>query len=152
MSDVAVNLGRQLGLRSSGRININWYEPRLDLFLNQPFGEFGLHLKSRKIDFIIAAKRQVGVRTGELQSSIMTLKHEKTPYGQLIRVGSRLKYAYYHHEGTAPHIIRGRRVNATRRRVLRFVRGGTVVFRHSVAHPGTRPNRFLSDNLPIFVV
>jgi len=140
-----------VALRSSGRVKLEWYETRLDIFLNRPFGEFGLYLRSRTIAFGIAAKRQVGIRTGELMSSIFQQKHEKTPYGQMIKVGSRLPYAYYHHEGTMPHIIRGRRINSRRRRTLRFTRGGVVVFRRAVMHPGTRPNRYLSDNLFIYI-
>lgn len=62
-----------------------------------------------------------------------------------VLVGSASPIALLHHEGTRPHIIRPR--NA---RVLVFwsMRGGAhMVFAKQVNHPGTRPNRYLTDNL-----
>ena len=72
------------------------------------------------------------------------MSHDRAPYGQVMKVGSDVRHALWHHEGTRPHPIVGRRV-------LRFVKNGKVVFAHKVMHPGTRPNRYLSDNLRIFV-
>lgn len=49
-------------------------------------------------------------------------------------------YAAYVHEGTAPHVIK-----AVRKKVLAFVRGGKVMFRKQVNHPGTKPDPFLYE-------
>lgn len=61
--------------------------------------------------------------------------------GVEVLVGSEHPIAYLHHEGTEPHEIRAR--NAS---VLHFtLPDGTEVFVRSVHHPGTRPNRYLTD-------
>lgn len=49
------------------------------------------------------------------------------------------KYAAAVEDGSGPHIIRARKKKA-----LRFVVDGQVVFAKSVRHPGTRPRPFLS--------
>ena len=132
------------------RTRIVWRQPQLHIFLNEPRGEVGQYLWDKSMWFIISAKRQVGVQTRELQSSITILEKSGRRGGQVWKIGSRMPYAYYHHEGTRPHMIQGKRKNQYRRRILRFSRGGTVIFAHRVMHPGTRPNRFLSDNLRVF--
>jgi|SRR5450759_4446143 len=63
-----------------------------------------------------------------------------------ILVGSDNPIALLHHEGTKPHIIRPR--NA---KILAFWAGGSLVFRHVVHHPGTQPNRYLTDNLHLAI-
>lgn len=45
-------------------------------------------------------------------------------------------------QGSRPHVIRARR-----RKALRFVVNGTVKFRRSVMHPGTRGSGFLTRSL-----
>lgn len=45
-------------------------------------------------------------------------------------------------KGSRPHVIRARR-----RKTLRFVVNGKVVFRRSVMHPGTRGSGFLTRSL-----
>lgn len=45
-------------------------------------------------------------------------------------------------KGSRPHVIRARR-----RKALRFVVNGKVVFRRSVMHPGTRGSGFLTRSL-----
>lgn len=61
--------------------------------------------------------------------------------------------ATWHHEGTQPHVITPRRG-----KVLRFYApggsrsgvlgpAGNVVYARKVHHPGTKPNRFLTDSL-----
>lgn len=89
----------------------------------------------------MAAKRQVGVRTGALRSSIH-MRHGIDSGGQYVTVGSDLPYARGHHEGTKPHIIRPRKAQ-----VLRFSNNGRIVYARKVNHPGTKPNRYLTDNL-----
>lgn len=113
----------------------------LDTMLNEPRGLVGAHLAKRGAMIVAAAKRQVGVRTGALRASIH-MRHSRRGIGQAIQVGSPLKYALAHHEGTRPHLI-----VPNRARVLRFSAGGRVVYTHAVRHPGTRPNKYLTDNL-----
>lgn len=59
-----------------------------------------------------------------------------------MRVIAQKPYAYFVHEGTEPHTIFARQAKA-----LRFYsqRAGGFVFAKVVHHPGTRPNRYLTD-------
>lgn len=122
---------------------VRWipYKPVLDVELKQPEGLVGRHLHSRALRIQTAARAQVGVRTGALKASI-GISHERAVGGQLVKVGSSLSYAYLHHEGSRPHRITGRPGGT-----LRFTRGTRIVYAREVMHPGTRPNRYLSDNL-----
>jgi hypothetical protein len=118
------------------------FRPRaLDFLLNDPYGPVGRHLFARGRIIMAAAKNQVGVKTGRLKASIH-MRQERDPLGQQVRIGSPLSYALMHHEGTRPHII-----TPNRSQVLRFTSGGRVIYTHAVKHPGTRPNRYLTDNL-----
>lgn len=116
-------------------------KPALEFLLDSPSGSVGRHLAKKGAMISIAAKAQVGVRTGALRASIH-MRHLRDSRGQYIRVGSPLNYALAHHEGTKPH-----KITPKRAQVLRFTRGSTVVYAHSVMHPGTKPNKFLTDNL-----
>lgn len=118
-------------------------KPVLDYYLNSPGGQVGKYMHRKAIMIMMRAKAQVGKRTGALQASIH-YRHGRSGLGQYITVGSPLSYALFHHEGTRPHII-----VASRARQLRFTAGGRVVYTRSVMHPGTQPNRFLSDNLSV---
>lgn len=91
------------------------------------------------------AKRQVGVRTRALQRSITyRVYNRRSSVNDLrIQVGSDNKIALLHHKGTKPHTIKPRYKKA-----LRFQQHGKIVFAHIVKHPGTRANRYLTDNLP----
>jgi hypothetical protein len=73
------------------------------------------------------------------------MRHFADPRGQYVKIGSPLSYALLHHEGTRPHLIRPNPPN----RVLRFVSKGTLVMTGLVRHPGTRPNRYLTDSLKL---
>jgi hypothetical protein len=116
-------------------------KPVIDNFLDKPGGEVGRYLArmGRQIEF--AAKRQVGVSTGALRSSIH-MRHFTDPRGQYVRIGSPLRYARAHHEGTKPHLIKPNTAQ-----MLRFVTKGQIVFAHMVRHPGTPANRYLTDNM-----
>lgn len=81
------------------------------------------------------ARREAPMRTGRLARSISGSVSRGGREGT-IRVSA--PYATMVHEGTRAHVIRARR-----RRFLRFESNGSTVFRRSVMHPGTRPNRFL---------
>ena len=115
----------------------------LDFMLNNPSGEVGRYLAKKGKIVQAAAKAQVGVRTGALRSS-SHMRHLRDSRGQFVKIGSKLNYALAHHEGTKPHLI-----TPNRAQVLRFTRGSSVVFAHAVMHPGTKANRYLSDNLRI---
>lgn len=106
-------------------------------------GPVGVHLRKGANKIKAAAQVQAGVRTGALKASIH-ITQEKTPTGQEVKIGSPLNYALVHHEGSRPHLIVGRKGG-----MLRFTSKGRVVYARAVVHPGTRPNKFLADNLPL---
>lgn len=95
---------------------------------------------SRQLE--ILAKIQVGKKTGALQSSIKS----QVQIGSSGIVGTILadnKIAMMHHQGTRAHIITPKIAQT-----LRFPSRGRMVYTKLVHHPGTKPNRFLTDNLP----
>lgn len=98
-----------------------------------------LHRIGRRV--VVAARAQVGKDTGQLALSI---HHNIVKYGGLpeVRIGSDNAVAYLHHEGTRPHAISARGAE-----FLRFSAKGRIVYDRTVMHPGTRPNRYLTDNL-----
>jgi hypothetical protein len=114
-----------------------------DFYFRNPRGPVGLYLKRLGNRVIAAARSQAGVRTGALRASIH-MRHFRDPRGQYIKIGSSLPYARLHHEGTRPHLILPKK-----RQMLRFYSRGQIVFTHMVRHPGTRPNRYLTDNLKL---
>jgi hypothetical protein len=121
---------------------IVWNYPELDILLKSQAGTVGRDLTRRALKVKAAAQAQVGVKTGALKASIR-LEHGRAVYGQQIRVGSDLEYAYMHHEGTRPHVILPQPGGTLRFRG----RGGAIVHTTRIDHPGTRPNKYLSDNL-----
>jgi len=116
-------------------------EPTFDNYLNSPNGEVGRWLgrKGQKIETL--AKMQVGKRTLKLRASIHR-RQFRDRNGQTMLIGSPLPYALMHHTGTRPHQITPRR-----KQILRFVSKVRVVYSTRVMHPGTRPNRYLTDPL-----
>lgn len=125
---------------------IFWRRGPLHHMLHEPTGLVGRDLYKRAYRVQTAAKRQVGVKTGALRQSI-GMRHERSFMGQKIFVGSKLSYALLHHEGTKPHVIL-----PVRAQYLVFRSGGKLIFTTKVNHPGTRPNRYLSDNLFLAVI
>lgn len=90
------------------------------------------------------ARAQVGRRTDRLARSIR-MRSNASPRSVYVDVeagGSGIDYTMAHHDGTRPHVIRAKRARA-----MRFEWRGRIVFATKVNHPGTRPNRFLTDNL-----
>jgi len=120
---------------------VKFYDSVLDNFLNNPNGEVGRFLKGKGNEIITSARAMVGVRTGNLRSSIH-MRHMRDARGQHIWVGSSLDYALAHHEGSRPHTIvpKGGKV-------LRFTSRGQVVYAHALNHPGNKANRYLSKAL-----
>jgi hypothetical protein len=128
------------------RINVP-QQPGYDRTFKSHTGEVGSDIDRRGSRVLQAARRQVGVRTGTLRSNLHKewIQEPGGDVGQ--RVGSNVSYSLMHHDGTRPHVIRARRAT-----VLRYVnRRGEVVFAKQVMHPGTRPNRYLEDNLHLAI-
>ncbi len=139
-----------LGSRSRGFSykfsQLNLYENELREYLTTPSGDLWPYLHSRGKLAVAGAQAMVGVRTGALKRSIH-MKHLGNPTGQYIWIGSKLPYAYHHHEGTKPHIIA-----AKPGKELVFRGRGSKVLVHSpvVKHPGTRANPYLRAQLHHF--
>lgn len=89
-------------------------------------------------------RRTARRRAGTLRDSIVKRVVEDGADGVMVIVGSEDPIALFHHEGTQPHTI-----TANRKPLLVFWSGrrGEVVRTLQVAHPGTRPNRYLVDAL-----
>jgi len=105
----------------------------------------------RRCELLAAhAREQIGVDSGRAKASI-GVDYHKTASGDLAAhigvnpSGRTVGYAIFHHEGTDAHRIPKR--GSTGGPVLRFSAGGATLFRTSVRHPGTKANRFLSDNV-----
>lgn len=113
----------------------------LDYVLKNPAGPVGRDLARRGARVAAGARAQVGVKTGALRASIH-MRHMRDSRGQYVRIGSNLHYARMHHDGTAPHLIK-----PNRKSMLKFQSKGQTIFTHLVNHPGTKPNRYLTDNL-----
>ncbi len=141
--------------RSSYAANINvsytfskvvLYKPILNYELNVPTGMVGVYMHGIGAQIMAGARRQVGVQTGALRRSIH-LEHRGHPNGQTIKIGSNLPYALMHHQGTAPHTITPNPPN----KILKFSSGSKVIRTAQVRHPGTKANRFLSDQLRVHI-
>ena len=63
-----------------------------------------------------------------------------------VEVGSEDPIALWHHEGTRPHEIVARNAPML---VFWSAKAGKVVRTVRVNHPGTQPNRFLTDSLSV---
>lgn len=121
--------------------NVHLYRGVLDDYLNNPQGEVGKYLRKRGRLIVASAKRQVGVDTGRLRDSIHSI-HMRDARSQYLWIGSNEAHALMHHQGTKPHTIVPREAP-----ILRFTSGSRIIYSRHVEHPGTRPNRYLSDQL-----
>ena len=122
-------------------VNLTLYKPILNFELRHMYGMVGQHM--RKLGHKVAwrARAQVGVQTGALKSSIKMKVHQRVG-GVRITVGGYTPYALMHHQGTRPHWIIARKAPN-----LVFMRKGRLIRTPIVIHPGTRPNRYLTDQL-----
>ena len=84
-------------------------------------------------------------RPGTLRDSIVK-RVVATGRGSAVEVGSDDPIALLHHEGTVPHVIRARRKPLL---VFFWRRVGHVVSFRQVNHPGTQPNRYLTNALRV---
>jgi hypothetical protein len=109
--------------------------------VHDPDEMVGRYLTFTAAKLKILAKAQAGVKTGALRSSI-NYRIVKGGGGLVALIGSDNHIAFMHHEGTRPHIIAARRAQT-----LRFYSRGKIRYAKVVRHPGTKPNRYLTDNL-----
>lgn len=131
-------------------------QPGYDYTFRSKDGPVGRDLSNRATRVQLAAKRQVGVARprpggpipGRLKTDITkNWLTTANPNDLAISVGSTVRYALMHHEGTRPHVIMPHNAQA-----LRWVdEQGVVHFARIVHHPGTRPNHYLTDNLYLAV-
>lgn len=120
---------------------MHWNKSGLHYTLDSKVGPVGRNIYQRGRSILRGARTQVGVDTGALKASLR-IAHDRDARGGFIKVGSPLNYALMHHEGTKPHII-----TPNRSQYLVFNKGGRVIYATSVRHPGTKPNRYLTDNI-----
>ena len=121
------------------------YDAQMFRLLESPDGPVGKMLERRGERVKMAAKAQVGVRTGALRASIH-MRHLRDSRGQYVKIGSNKNYALLHHNGTKPHRISGKNG------MLKFMNRGQMVFAHTVLHPGTKANKYLTDNLHLITL
>lgn len=87
------------------------------------------------------AVAQVGVDTGRMREGI-EVNRGRDALGPYVEVVSTDPNTIMHHNGTRAHAI-----VPNKHKAMRFTKTGGAVFAHSVLHPGTRANPFLTDNL-----
>lgn len=121
--------------------NLKLNKKNIDFAVNDPRGDVGVELNKKGRRVLSGAQRRVGVETGGLKAALK-MEHRRDGVGQYVWVGARHRLAQIHHEGTRPHKITPRTHKA-----LRFSVGSRIVYAREVNHPGTRPNRYLSDSL-----
>lgn len=119
---------------------IRWREAAVERLLNTKGGAVGRYMSVQGQKISTLARSKAGGNTGALKASIHVTKRGRYVAGQFIRVGSNLPYARLHHQGTKPRVI-----VPQKRRVLRFFVKGVAIFTPVVMHPGTSPNRYLTD-------
>lgn len=117
----------------------------LQEMLHGPSGAVATYMIGRAQVVQNAAIVQCPKRTNKLSESIVK-RFADTPAGFTVTIAALQPYAVFVHEGTKPHIIMG---NPTLAFLWPAAGEGTFFFA-SVHHPGTKPNKFLSDNLHLF--
>jgi hypothetical protein len=118
------------------------YENVLNLEMRSPKGMVGRSMSVLGSKMVTEAKAQVGKETGSLARSI-GMSVSRAAYGVKLTVYAKDKKAYIHHEGTRPRVILPKNPGG----ILVFSKGTRVIKTERVMHPGTKPNRFLSDQL-----
>jgi hypothetical protein len=123
-------------------VNLVLFKPIIQFELRGRYGTVDRHLHRIGNRIQQRAKRQVGVKTGRLRASIV-MKHETQRGERAVRVGGYTSYALLHHQGTRPHIITPNKPGGN----LVFRSGSRIIHTKIVRHPGTRANRYLTDQL-----
>jgi hypothetical protein len=129
---------------------MKWYPAGLDWTLDNPSGPVGRDLNNRASKVLDEARILVGKDTRRLQKSLH-ISHYRSSLGQYVQVGSNPVIAPYglaHHEGTRPHVITPNRAQYL---VFKSRKTGGIVYATSVMHPGTKPNRYLTNALYLAV-
>ena len=118
------------------------YDNVLNFEMKNPKGMVGRSMSALGAKMVIKSKAQVGKDTGALARSI-GMSVSRAAYGVKLTVYAKDKKALMHHQGTRPRLILPKNPGG----VLVFSKGTRVVITKRVLHPGTKPNRFLSDQL-----
>lgn len=126
--------------------NVTFYPEALHAELNTNKGGLWRWLNKKGERAVLGAKSKVGVRTGTLQRSIR-MRHLGNATGQYVWIGSDRMHALIHHEGTRPHTISPN----PPKKLLRFNKGGAVIYSQKVNHPGSKPNHYLTSQLRHFI-
>lgn len=115
------------------------YPHKIEQLLGAPGHPVYNHFEKITNQVVMLAKAQVGVQTGALQSSISgSVSPGRSVTSRVVASDSK---AIMHHEGTKPHLIK------PKGKTLAFSNRGKIVYTRIVRHPGTKPNRFLTDSL-----
>lgn len=127
---------------------VRFYNAEFNYAFNDPTGNpVGRYLRRKAIFMTTGAKIQAGYKTGALKKSISS-NQTRQFYGQKLVIKATAPHALMHHEGTSPHII----IAGKDSKNFRFVaKGGNVVYTHVIKHKGTKPNRYLSDQLSKYI-
>lgn len=127
------------------RVRVKLYPGEPGLFITDPDGPVARDMERRGVRMQLQSRRLVRVRSGRLLSTI----RKRISFGKavvhmdILAGGGGVNYAMLEEEGSVPHEIRARR-----KKSLRFVVAGRVVFRQRVWHPGTTGTHFLTKALP----
>lgn len=108
---------------------------------HNPQGMVGKHMERMGAKLRALAVMQAGMKTGRTKG-MMFYRLATSGTGLVLTVGSNGAAALWHHQGTGEHPI-----NPKFGKTLRFKINGRIVYARVVNHPGTRPNRYLTDNL-----
>ena len=134
----------------------------IDIILYKPNGMVGLDLLKRAKRFAHYARRDApvgrggnGAIPGRLKKSIRVSDYKSLPnVGQTVQIGTHnIRYATYVHKGTKAHRIYPKNKRALAfgpnqpKDIIYISKGSSKIVRRYVNHPGTKPNRFLSDNV-----
>ena len=122
--------------------NLVLYKPIVNFELRNMYGTVGRYIRKVGQRVATRARRQVGVKTGRLKASIRMQVIRRR--GEVaVKIGGYTDYARMHHEGTRPHIIEPKKAGTQ----LVFMKGSRIIRTPVVNHPGTRPNRYLTNQL-----
>lgn len=123
--------------------NLVLYKPILNFELRSYSGWVGKAMMKLGRGLRDRARRQVGVKTGALRASIR-FSRRRSGLGEAgIKIGGYTDYALLHHRGSKPHPIIAR--NAPK--LVFMSKTKRLIRTQYVMHPGTRPNRYLTDHL-----
>lgn len=126
----------------------------VEKFMRDPSGPVLRDLIRRGNNVEKTARFYVGVDTGTLSSTIRTQIDfaGRLPAVRVIAGRPGLTdYLGFHMDGTKPHPIEAK-ANRKNPHLRYIARGGNVVFRRRVMHPGTAANPFLERALPAAAV